>query len=96
MDSWRRTHRILAVVVPDNVLFEGGQGDGQEKAPGRVRRAYAPTPAHGPVLRPGGQGERAVLRQKAGKRNALDKEALDLRSPHEHALRAQDELPPAH
>ena len=74
-----------AVVVPDNVLFEGGAGE-------TVRRKLLhecdvhtllrlPT---GHLLRPGREGQRAVLRPEARLGDAVDAEAVGLRLPHEH------------
>jgi type I restriction enzyme M protein len=61
-----KQHGRAAVVVPDNVLFEGGAGETiRKKAAARVRRAHAAAPAHRPVLRAGREGQRAVLRQEA-------------------------------
>ncbi|MFL5963782.1 MAG: class I SAM-dependent DNA methyltransferase [Gaiellaceae bacterium] len=52
-----------AVVVPDNVLFEGGVGgDDSPPAVARVRRAHAAALADRAVLRPGRQGQRRLLR----------------------------------
>ena len=84
-------HGRAAVVVPDNVLFEGGAGE-------TVRRTLLhdcdvhtllrlPT---GDLLRAGRQGQRALLRPPAGERRAADAPALGVRSPHQPALHAQD------
>ena len=81
-----------AVVVPDNVLFEGGAGE-------TVRRKLLhecdvhtllrlPT---GDLLRAGREGQRPLLRPQAGVRDAVDARALGLRPAHEHALHAQAE-----
>ena len=72
-------------------LRRRGGRDGPPQAPARVRRAHAAAPAHRPLLRPGREGERAVLRQEAGQRDAVDQEALDLRPAHQQALHAQDQ-----
>jgi hypothetical protein len=78
-----------AVVVPDNVLFEGGAGETIRRK--LLRRAHAAAPAHGPLLRPGREGQCALLRQEARVRNAMDEETLDLRSAHEQPLHAEYE-----
>ncbi len=67
-----------------------GRGDRPAQALARVRCAYAPASADRPLLRPGREGQRALLRQEAGERDPVDQEALDLRPPHQHALHAQD------
>ena len=80
------------MVVPDNVLFEGGAGE-------TIRRKLLhecdvhtllrlPT---GHLLRPGREGQRAVLRPQARLRDAVDQGAVDLRPAHQPALHAQDE-----
>lgn len=43
-----------AVVLPDNVLFEGGAGEKFVRAAGKLRRAYRAALAHGYFLRAGG------------------------------------------
>jgi type I restriction enzyme M protein len=50
-----------AVVVPDNVLFEGGAGETVRQVVSGVRRAHLAASAHWGVLRPGGKGERPLL-----------------------------------
>ena len=51
-----------AVVVPDNVLFEGGAGETvRRKLLQPVRCSYTATVAHRHFLRAGGQGQRSVL-----------------------------------
>ncbi|MEJ7704688.1 MAG: N-6 DNA methylase [Geodermatophilaceae bacterium] len=81
-----------AVVVPDNVLFEGGAGETIR------RRLLQDFDVHTllrlpdrHLLRPGRQGQRPVLRQAAGRRPTLDRAAVDLRPPHQPALHAQAE-----
>jgi type I restriction enzyme M protein len=56
-----------------------------------VRRAHAVAPSNRPVLRPRREGQRAVLRQEASQRNAVDQEALDLRPAYQQASHAQDQ-----
>jgi hypothetical protein len=84
-----------AVVVPDNVLFEGGAGE-------TVRRKLLhecdvhtllrlPT---GILLRAGGEGERPLLRAQARLRGRGHVDALGLRPADEHALHAQAEAAP--
>ena len=51
-----------AIVLPDNVLFEGGAGETIRRRLLREwRRAHPAAAAHRRLLRPGGQGQRAVL-----------------------------------
>ncbi|BCA54269.1 DNA methyltransferase [Nitrospira sp. KM1] len=80
-----------AIVVPDNVLFEGGAGE-------TVRRKLLhDCDVHTLLRLPTGlfyaQGVKAnvLFFDKASERDALDQEALDLRPPHEQALHAQDQ-----
>ena len=54
-----------------------------------MRRAHPVAAAHRRVLRPGGQGQRAVLRPQAGERDAVDGGAVDLRPAHQPALHAE-------
>ena len=84
-----------AVVVPDNVLFEGGAGETVR------RRLLHECDVHtllrlptGHLLRAGREGERALLRPQAGGGDAVDARALGLRPPHEPALHAQAEPAP--
>ena len=56
-----------------------------------MRRAHPAAPADRHLLRPGGQGQRAVLRPQAGQRDALDEEAVDLRPAHQQELHPQDQ-----
>ena len=80
-----------AVVVPDNVLFEGGAGETiRRQAAGAVRRAHAAAPADGHLLRGRREGERAVLRPQAAVGEAVDGEAVDLRLPHQPELHPED------
>ena len=48
------------------------RGDGAPPPAGRVRRPHAAAAAHGHLLRPGRQGQRAVLRPQASQRDAVD------------------------
>ncbi len=69
-------HGRAAVVVPDNVLFEGGAGEVvRRRLLERVRRAHPAAPADRHLLRPGRQGQCALLRPQAGQRDALDEDA---------------------
>ncbi len=81
-----------AVVVPDNVLFEGGAGETVR------RRLLHDCDVHTLLRLPTGifyaQGVKAnvlFFERKPAQRDAVDEEALDLRSPHQPALHAQDE-----
>ena len=63
-----------AVVLPDNVLFEGGAGETMRRKLLQdfdVHTHAAPADRH--LLRAGRQGERPLLRQEARRRNALDR-----------------------
>ena len=81
-----------AVVLPDNVLFEGGAGETlRRKLLRRLRPAHDAAAADRHLLRPGREGQRAVLRQEAGVRAAVDHEAVGLRPAHQPALHAQAE-----
>ena len=81
-----------AVVVPDNVLFEGGAGETvRRQLLQRMRCPHAAAAADRRVLRAGRQGERPLLRPQARPRQSLDGEALDLRPADEHALHSEDE-----
>ena len=81
-----------AMVLPDNVLFEGGAGETiRRKLLQGVRCAHATAPANWFVLRSWRKGECVVFRQKARQRNAMDKATVDLRLAHESALHAKDE-----
>ena len=64
--------------------------DGAPQAAARVRRPHPAAPAHRHLLRPGRQGQRALLRPQAGQRDAVDEAAVDLRPAHQHALHPQD------
>ena len=80
-----------AVVVPDNVLFEGGcRGDDPQKSAGQHRPAHHSAPADRRILRPRGQGERDLLRQPRSQPGAVDEAGLVLRLPHQHSPHAQE------
>ena len=87
-----KTTGRAAVVVPDNVLFEGGAGE-------TVRRKLLPhhRPAHDSaaadrhLLCPRGQGKRDLLRQPTGQPRSTDVEGLVLRLPYQRASHAQAE-----
>ena len=73
-----------AVVLPDNVLFEGGAGETLR------RKLLADFDLHtmlrlptGIFYAPGREGQRALLRQEAGRRAAVDPEAVGLRPAHQ-------------
>ena len=91
-----RMHGACAIVVPDNVLFEGGAGE-------TVRRNLLQAfDVHTLLRLPTGifyaQGVKAnvlLLRRQARAREALDGAALGLRPAHEQALHPQDEAAPA-
>ena len=81
-----------AVVVPDNVLFEGGAGE-------TIRRKLLhECDVHTLLRLPTGifyaQGVKAnvlFFDRKPAQRDAVDEEALDLRPAHQQALHAQDQ-----
>ena len=60
-----------AVVLPDNVLFEGGAGETlRRQLLNGLRPAHDAAAADRHLLRPGRQGQRALLRQEARRRAA--------------------------
>lgn len=72
-------HGRAAVVVPDNVLFEGGAGETiPSRAAQGVRVPHAPAASHRDLLRPGRQGERPLLRPQAGGQGRVDPQAVGL------------------
>ena len=80
-----KTTGRAAMVVPDNVLFEGGAGETVR------RKLLATTDLHtilrlpyGHLLRQRRQGQRAVLRQPRSQPGAVDEGSLVLRLPHQH------------
>src|SRR5215831_11839688 len=78
-----KQHGRAAIVVPDNVLFEGGAGETvRRELLKQSRRAYLVTTAHRHLLRPRRQGQRPLLRPQTGRRETMDNEALDLRPAH--------------
>jgi type I restriction enzyme M protein len=90
--SLLKIHGRAAVVVPDNVLFEGGCGrDRPAQAPARVRRPHAAAIADWYLLRARGEGQRRLLRTEARREGAVDEEGLGVRPPHQQALHAQDQ-----
>jgi type I restriction enzyme M protein len=85
-----------AVVVPDNVLFEGGAGrEGAAQSLAEMPRAYTLTPADRHLVFAGRQSERALLREEGRPRRGLDRQAMGLRSAHEPAFHAEAEADPA-
>ena len=91
-----KQHGRAAIVVPDNVLFEGGAGE-------TIRRKLLQQADVHTLLRlPTGifyaQGVKAnvlFFDRKPASRKAVDREALDLRPPHQPALHPQGEPAPA-
>ena len=76
-----------AVVLPDNVLFEGGAGAEIRKRPPRqLRFPHAVAAADRHLLQAGRQGQRAVLRPQAGVRKAWTQGPVDLRLANQPAL----------
>jgi type I restriction enzyme M protein len=75
-----------AVVLPDNVLFEGGAGETLRRKLLADFDLHPAAAAHRDLLRPGREGERAVLRQAARLGAAVDPEAVGLRPAHQPAL----------
>jgi type I restriction enzyme M protein len=80
-----------AIVVPDNVLFEGGAGE-------TIRRKLLQDCDVHTLLRlptgvfyAGRQSQCAFLRPQARKRNSVDGEAVDLRPTDQPTLHAQDQ-----
>ena len=65
--------------------------DDPPQAAARMRRAHPAAPADRHLLRPGREGQRALLRHEAGQRNPVDQEALDLRPAHQQAFHAEDQ-----
>jgi hypothetical protein len=87
-----KQHGRAAVVLPDNVLFEGGAGETIRKKLLHECDVHTLLAlAHRPVLRAGREGQRGVLRAQAGQRDAVDEKAVDLRPAHQPALHAQDQ-----
>ena len=87
-----KIHGRAAVVVPRQRPVRGRRGRDRAPppAPG-VRRPHPAAPAHRHFLRPGSQGQRALLRPQARPRDALDRGPLDIRPPHQPALHPQDQ-----
>ena len=87
-----KTTGRAAVVVPDNVLFEGGAGETiRKKAAGHHRPAYHPALADRRVLRARRQGQRDLLRQPRSQPAPLDQAGLVLRLPHQYSPHAEEE-----
>jgi len=129
-----KQHGRAAIVVPDNVLFEGGAdeclrgsafilratnshslGEGKpfvasySNKPTFIRLLRLPTgilirshpltqpsafPSHSLLpansgLRPRRQGQRPLFRSQTRRRETVDRQALDLRSPHQQTLHPQ-------
>ena len=92
MKSLLKIHGRAAVVVPDNVLFEGGAGETVR------RKLLQECDVHTLLRLPTGifyaQGVKAnvlFFDRKPGAKEPWTQEALDLRPAHEQALHAQDE-----
>ena len=87
-----KTTGRAAVVVPDNVLFEGGAGE-------TIRRRLLQTTDLHTILRlptgifyaQGVKGKRHLLRQPSGQPRSTEFEGLVLRLPHQRASHAQAE-----
>nr|WP_298801901.1 class I SAM-dependent DNA methyltransferase [uncultured Pseudokineococcus sp.] len=82
-----------AVVLPDNVLFEGGAGEVLRRRLVRDFDLHTMLRLPTGIRRAGRQGERALLRQAAGaqRRAAVDRAAVGLRPADQPALHAQAE-----
>ena len=81
-----------AVVLPDNVLFEGGAGETLRR---KLLSAFdfhtLVAAADRDLLQARREGERAVLRQEARGREPVDAEAVGLRPAHQQALHPEEE-----
>jgi hypothetical protein len=85
-----------AVVVPDNVLFEGGAGETiRRRFAAHVQRPHAAAPRHRHLLCPGREVERSLLRKSPRECGPADARALGLRPAHQPALHTEDENPEA-
>ena len=80
-----------AIVVPDNVLFEGGAGETVR------RRLLEQCDCHTLLRLPTGifyagrrEGQCAVLRAQTAVRDTVDEDVVDLRLPHEPEFHAED------
>ena len=81
-----------AVVVPDNVLFEGGAGEKvRRNLLEKVPRPHPAAAAHRHLVFARREGERDLLRQEGGARQGVDGQAVDLRSAHQQALHLEAE-----
>jgi hypothetical protein len=66
-----------AIVVPDNVLFEGGAGETiRRELPKQCDSPHTVAPADRNLLRPECKSKR-FFRSKAGERESVDKDAVD-------------------
>ena len=86
-----KTTGRAAVVVPDNVLFEGGAGETIRKK--LLDNTDLHTILRLPnrrILRPRGQGQRDFLRQPRSQSASLDEAGLVLRLPHQYPPYAQE------
>ena len=85
-----------AMVVPDNVLFEGGAGEKvRRNLLAEVPRAHAAAPADRHLVFARRQGQRDLLRQEGRPRRGVDRQALGLRPAHQPAFHAEAEADPA-
>ena len=91
-----KQHGRAAVVLPDNVLFEGGAGETIRRA--LLKQADVHTLVRLPTgifYAQGSEGERPLLRPQTRAGKAVDEQALDLRPAHEPAFHAQGKHPQA-
>lgn len=85
-----KTTGCAAVVVPDNVLFEGGAGETVRKKTARKHQfAYDFKNADRNFLRPRCQSKRHFLRRQTRIQRAVDKTDLVLRLPHKCSSHTQ-------
>ena len=91
-----KQHRRAAIVVPDNVLFEGGAGETVRRE--LLKQADVHTLLRLPgshLLRPRRSepdwpySQRPVLRPQTSSRKTVDRESLDLRPAHQQTFHAQ-------
>ncbi len=89
-----KTTGRAAVVVPDNVLFEGGAGrDHPAQTATDDGSPHHSTPTHGHLLCAGRESERDLLRQPRGQPRSADLQGLVLRLPDERASHVEAEVP---
>lgn len=74
----KRVSGRAAMVVPDNVLFEGGAGETVRRRLLEQCEVHTLLAADRDLLRGRREGERAVLRPQAAVGEAVDPEAVDL------------------